>query len=63
MKASILCYSLKGKETARKIADLITKEYGAEVECFAPEKSHVLTSCIQKKRGGGVPRPCEKLKG
>ena len=38
MKASIFCYSLKGRETARKAADYIKKEYDAETECFAPER-------------------------
>ncbi len=38
MKASIFCYSLKGKETARKIAELIKKEYDADTGCFAPER-------------------------
>ena len=38
MKASIFCYSLKGKDTARRVYDIITKEYGAEVECFSPSR-------------------------
>ncbi len=38
MKASIFCYSLKGKDTARRVYDLITKEYEAEAECFSPDR-------------------------
>ena len=38
MKASVFCYSLKGKETALKIADILLKEYEAEIECFSPER-------------------------
>lgn len=50
MKASIFCYSLKGKETARKIAELIKKEYDAEVECFAPER-------LAEGGFGPIPKP------
>lgn len=38
MKTSIFCYSLKGKETALRIAEIIKNEYDADIECFAPER-------------------------
>ena len=38
MKASIFCYSLKGKETARQVAMILKNEYDAEIECFAPTR-------------------------
>ena len=50
MKASIFCYSMKGKETARKIADLIKKEYDAETGCFAPER-------LADEDFGPIPKP------
>ena len=38
MKAKIFCYSLKGKENALKAAEIIKKEYDADIELYAPER-------------------------
>ena len=54
MKTAIFCYSLKGRETARRAADVLKKEYDADMECFCPER-------IAKDEGskgfGPIPRP------
>ena len=50
MKAKIFCYSLKGKETALKAADILTKEYDAEVNLFSPER-------MADDKFGPIPRP------
>ena len=38
MNAKIYCYSLKGRETASKAAEVLRREYQAETECFCPER-------------------------
>ena len=50
MKTGIFCYSLKGKETASKIAEIIKKEYDADIECFSPER-------MADGNFGPIPRP------
>ena len=50
MKTGIFCYSLKGKETASRIAELIKKEYDADIECFSPER-------MADETFGPIPRP------
>lgn len=50
MKTSIFCYSLKGKETASKIAEIIKKEYDADIRCFSPER-------MADDDFGSIPRP------
>ena len=50
MKTGIFCYSLKGKETASKIAEIIKNEYDADIECFSPGR-------MADEAFGPIPRP------
>lgn len=63
MKAKIFCYSLKGKETALKAAEIIKKEYDADIELYAPERMADETFCpIPRPSGdfyGGHFRNCD----
>ena len=50
MKAKVFCYSLRGKETALKAAEILKKEYEAEISLFAPER-------MADETFGPIPRP------
>ena len=50
MKTAVFCYSLKGRDTASRVAGVIKKEYGTEAECFAPER-------MADEGFGAIPRP------
>ena len=53
MRASVFCYSLRGKDTARKVVDVLKSEYDCEVECFSPSRI--------ADEGGGYGRDCEEF--